>query len=65
MEKERAKSLYRSGLEERHRREIQELTAAYLKEIQGIKEQALFEINELKDAVGQLQGDENRKNPQG
>lgn len=65
MEKERAKALYRSGLEERHKREIEELTASYLREIQGVKEQALLEINELKDAVGQLQGDENRKTRQG
>lgn len=60
-EKEKAKTLYRSGLEERHRRQIQELTAAHLKEIEDLKTQTLLEIKELKDTLGQLQDDEKSK----
>ncbi|KAG6362117.1 hypothetical protein INS49_010346 [Diaporthe citri] len=60
-EKEKAKTTCCSGLEERHRRQTQELTAAHLKEIQDLKAQTLLDIKELKDTFGQLRGNENPK----
>ncbi|KAL2282973.1 hypothetical protein FJTKL_10313 [Diaporthe vaccinii] len=61
VEKEKAKTLYRSGLEERHRRQIQELTAAHLEEIQDLKAQTLLEIKELNYTLGKFQYDEKSK----
>lgn len=55
---EKAITLSNSGLEERLGREIKELTAAHLREVQDLKAQMVLEIRELKNSLGKLQGDD-------
>jgi hypothetical protein len=59
-EEEKAKTLSPCGLEERRRRDIQELSAAHHKDKKDLKTQALLEIQKRKYTIGQRQGDENQ-----